>query len=72
MLDGTKSKRGNKYAEIFVTKFGWLHFFPMAKNGDEHEALSLLFQQNGVPPKIIFDGSKEQTLDAFKRKVAEA
>ena len=23
LLDGTKSKRGNKYAEVFVTKFEW-------------------------------------------------
>ena len=44
----------------------------MAKKGDAHEALSLLFQRDGVPPKIIVDGSKEQTLGNFKRKVAEA
>ena len=37
-----------------------------------YEALSLLFQQYGVPPKIIVDGSKEHTLVVFKRKVAEA
>ena len=45
--------------------------FPMAKKGDAHEALSLLFQRDGVPPKMIVDGSKEQTLGDFKRKVAE-
>ena len=44
----------------------------MAKKGDVHEALSLLFQHDGVPPKIIFDGSKEQTLGTFKHKVSEA
>ena len=44
----------------------------MAKKGDAHEALSLLFQRDGVPPKMIVDGSKEQTLGDFKRKVAEA
>ena len=71
-LDRTNSKRGNKYAEVFVTKFGWLRAFPMAKKGDAHEALSLLFQQYGVPPKMIVDSSKEQTMGNFKRKVAEA
>ena len=44
----------------------------MAKKGYGNEALSLLFQRDGVPPNIIFDGSKEQTLGIFKRKVAEA
>ena len=44
----------------------------MAKKGDAHEALSLLFQRDGVPPKMISDGSKEQNLGVFKRKVTEA
>ena len=44
----------------------------MAKKGDEHESLYLLFQRNGVPPKMIVDGFKEQTLGNNKRKVAEA
>ena len=59
----TKSKRGNKYVEVFVTNFGWLRAFPMAKNGDAHKALSLLFQRDGVPLKMIFDVSKENTLE---------
>ena len=45
--------------------------FPMAKKGDVHEALYLLFQCDGVPPKMIVDGSKEQTLGDFEHKVAE-
>ena len=44
----------------------------MAKKGDAHEDLYMLFQRYGVPPKIIVDGSKDQTLGNFKRKVAEA
>ena len=43
----------------------------MARKGDAHEALSLLFQRDGVPPKMIVDGSKGQNLGVFKRKVAE-
>ena len=43
----------------------------MAKKGDVHEALSLLFQQYGVTPKMIVDGSKELTLVSYKHKVAE-
>ena len=56
LLASTKSKRGNKYAEVFVTKFVWSRAFPIAKNGDAHEALSLLFQRDVVPPKMIVDG----------------
>ena len=44
----------------------------MAKKGDAHEHLSLLFQRYGVPPKIIVNTSKDQTLGGFKRKVSEA
>ena len=72
LLDGTKSKRGNKYAEVFVTKFGWSRAFTIDKKGDVQEAISLLFQRDGVPPKVIVDGPKEHTLEVFKRKVAEA
>ena len=46
--------------------------FPIDKKGGAHEALYLLFQQDVVPPKMIVDGSKEQTLGYFKRKDAEA
>ena len=43
LLTVTNSKRVNKYAEVFVTKFGWLRTFPVSKKGDSHEALYLLF-----------------------------
>jgi hypothetical protein len=44
----------------------------MTTQGDTHESLSLLFHWDGVPPTMIFDGSKEQTLGNFKRKLKEA
>ena len=72
LLARTKSKRGNKYTEVFVTKFGCSRLFPMDKKGDAHEALFLLFKRDVVPPNIIVDGSKEHTLGDFKLKVAEA
>ena len=72
LLAGTKSKRGNKYSEVFVTNFGWSREFPMAKKGDAKETIYLLFQRDGVPTNMIVYGSKEQTLGNFKRKVVEA
>ena len=71
-ISGTKSKRGNKHAEVFVTRFGWSRTFPMANKEGAHEALPLLFQRYGVHPKMIVDVSKEQTMGVFKLKVVEA
>jgi hypothetical protein len=67
-----KSRRGNKYAEVFGTSFGWSRVFPVKLKSDVHEGLSLLFKRDGVPPKIIVDGSKEQTKGVFQKKMREA
>ena len=37
-----------------------------------HEAFSLLFQWDGVPPAIICDSSKDMILGELKRKLKEA
>ena len=55
-----------------MTDFGWERSYPMKKKSDAHEALSLLFQQMGVPDKIIVGGSKEQVLVNFQRKYLES
>ena len=44
----------------------------MRTKGDAHEAVSTLFKRDGVPISIIVDGSKEQTLGKFCKKVREA
>ena len=44
----------------------------MKSKGDAHETLSLLFKRDGVPPKMVIDGLKEQTLGSFRKKVQEA
>ena len=63
--------RQNKYAQIFATRFGWMRVFPMKKKSEAHEGLSLMAQRDGVPPTIIMDGSKEQTMGEFRRKAKE-
>ena len=40
----------------------------MKTKGDAHEGLSLMAQRDGVPPTLIMDGSKEQTLGLFRKK----
>ena len=44
----------------------------MVSKSQAHESLSLLFQRDGVPPKMVIDGSKDQGLGKFKRKCQEA
>jgi hypothetical protein len=44
----------------------------MKLKSDAHDLLSLLFQRDGVAPKMIMDGSKEQTLGRFKKKCQDA
>ena len=44
----------------------------MTKKSETHETLSLMFHRDGVPPTMILDDSKEQTLGHFKRKLHEA
>ena len=38
----------------------------------DHETLSLIFKRDGVPPNIVVDNSKEQTLGKFAKKCREA
>ena len=42
--------------------------FPMKNKSDAHEMLSVLFKRDGVPPKVIMDGPKEQTRANFEKK----
>jgi hypothetical protein len=44
----------------------------MEKEKDAHEALSLLFHQDGVPNIIVMYGSKAQIQGDFRRKLREA
>ena len=44
----------------------------MTRKGEAHETLSLLFHRDGVPPTMVFDGSKEQCKGDFKRKLRKA
>ena len=63
--------RQNRYAQVFATRFGWSRVFPMRRKADAHDGLSLLAQRDGVPLRIIMDGSKEQTMGLFRKKAKE-
>ena len=67
-----RSKRGNKFAQVFATNFGWTRVHPMAKKSNAHDGLSLLFARDGVPNCLIMDNSKEQTMGDFRKKARQA
>jgi hypothetical protein len=72
LFAGTPSRSGNKCAQAYSMSFGWARAHPMTRKGEAHETLSLLFHCDGVPPTMVFDGSKEQCKGDFKRKLHEA
>jgi hypothetical protein len=57
---------------MYATSFGWLQVQPMKKKSDAQKTLSLVFQRDGVPPKMIMGGSKEQTMGRFWKKCQDA
>ena len=56
-----KSLDGNKYAQVFANKAYFAKLYPMDSKSKAGDALNLFCQEFGVPEKLIFDGSKEQT-----------
>jgi hypothetical protein len=71
MFAGTESKNGNKCCQVFTTNFGWAHHHPLKQKGEAHEALSLMFKRDGIPSKMILDGSKDQIEGVFGHKLME-
>jgi hypothetical protein len=51
---------------------GWGRAFPMKKEKESHEALSLLFHRDCVPNVMVMDGAKTQVEGEFRRKLRDA
>ena len=66
------SKRGNKYAQVYCTQYGWICCHPITVNSEAHESLSLICKQDGVPTKNGVDNPTEQPLFLFAKKFREA
>jgi hypothetical protein len=66
------SRHMNKAAQIFTTDFGFVRSFPMKKEKEAHEDLSLLFHRYGVPNGMVMDGAKAQVEGGFRRKLRDA
>jgi len=67
-----KSIRGNRFAQIYVNDIHWTRLFPMVKESQAHETLSLLFKRDGVPNELISDNAKAQTKGDFRKKALDA
>ena len=62
-MDGRcKSLDGNKYAQVFANKSYFSRIYPMDSKKKAGDALRLFCQEFGVPEKLTFDGSKEQSM----------
>jgi hypothetical protein len=66
------SRQKNKADHIVCTDFGFVRAFPMKKEIEAREALSLLFHRDGVPNVMVMDGAKEQVEGGFRRKLRDA
>ena len=42
-------RRGNQYAQVYATDFGWVRAFSMASRSEAFETLSLLFASDDIP-----------------------
>ena len=71
MFANSASWQGNKCTQVFSTSNGWVHDYPMKKKSEAHEALSLLFQWEGVLNTMIMDGALEQLKGKFHKKCQE-
>jgi hypothetical protein len=72
MFASTVSTRGNTCAQIFVNDLEWVRSFPMARKGDAHTCLDLLFPEEGVPNTMIMDDAKELIGGEFRSKCRRA
>ena len=65
------SRLGNACPQTFATGFCWSHFFLMKLKRHALVVLSILFQQDGVPPAIMCGNSKEMNQAGFNKKLKE-
>jgi hypothetical protein len=65
LFSNSNSRQGNKSAQVFCTANVWTIAFPMAKEKDAHQAISLLFHRDGVPKVMEMDGAKAQIQGGF-------
>ncbi len=71
MFSNTYLHRNNKCTQVFSFNFGWVCVYLKTK-GKAYQALSLMFQHEGIALSLMMDGLKEQTLGKFPWKLVDA
>ena len=56
MYTGTVSRRGNRYAQFYLTGFGWSRAHLIEKKVDARETLYLFLNRDVVPHKMVMGG----------------
>ena len=59
MFASTLTRRGNRFAQVYATNFGWVRAFPVASISEAHETLSILFVTDVVLQDFIHNNAKE-------------
>jgi hypothetical protein len=72
MYSAILSRKGNKAVQIFCDGAGWGSDFPMKKEKEAHEALSLLFHRDGMSNVMVMYGAKAQVEGKFRIKLRVA
>jgi hypothetical protein len=72
MYSTSLSRQHNKADQMLCTDFVFVTAFPIQKEIEAREALSLLFHRDRVPDVMVMDGSKEKTEGQFRRKLCDA
>ena len=67
MKASTPLHKKDLYAQVFCTNFRWSRAFLMKIKSKAVYMIDLLFHRDGMPTKLIMDGSKEQTLGQSRK-----
>ena len=65
------SIHGNRYGQVCATRYYFVDIYPIKKKSHCGDGLSEFITDYGVPLKMAFDGSKEQTMPGtdFMKKI---
>ncbi len=72
MFSNTYLRKNNKCPQVFASDFSWVCVSPLKTKEETHKNLSLMLQHECMPPSMVMDSSKVQTLVKFFQKFVVA
>ena len=67
-----KSTRGNTCAQIWTNDIEWIRKNLISTKSHAYHSTKKLFKNDGVPSKIVMDGSRDQIMGKFKEACQDA